>query len=83
MTSTGTAIVDPLAPDQPSWRTGINTFPDFSFSVEIGEGDVESVEMRWYDRQEKEDTVEDDIFVQASEHPDREGWEDDIEDADD
>ena len=83
LTSTGTTIVDLLAPDQSFWRAWVDAFPDFSFPVEVGEGDVEAMHMRWDDCQKEEDTIEYDILVETREHHNRKGRKEYIKDADD
>ena len=61
---------------------GIHAFSVLAFAVEVCEGDVEAVDVRWDDGQEEEDAVEDDVFVETGEQEDGEGWEEDVEEAD-
>ncbi len=82
-TSIGTAVIDFLTPDQSSWHSRVDALPNFPFPIEVGQRYVEAMDVRWNDCQKEEDAVEDDILVQAGEHHDGEGWEEDIENTDD
>ena len=80
--STSTSIVDFLAVDHRSWLARVDTLPYFAFPVEVGEGDVEAMNMGRDYCQEEEDAVEDNILIEACQEQNGGGWEDDVKDAD-
>ena len=82
-TPAGTAIVDSVAPDQVLALPRVDPLTDFPFAIEIGEGDVEAMDVGGNDCQKKHDAIEDEVLVGTCDHHDGERGEKDVEDGND
>lgn len=80
---TCTAVVHTLAPDKRPGFARVDAVADLAFPIEVGQRDVEAVDVGWYHGQEEHDTVEDEVFVGPSDEEDGQRRKEDVEGGDD
>ncbi|KAK7897554.1 hypothetical protein LTR67_004181 [Exophiala xenobiotica] len=77
------SIVDTFAPDEVFWWARIHASANFTFAVEVGERDVEAVDVGGDYGQEEHNAIEDEIFIGAGKEHHGQRWEEYIAKGDD
>jgi len=77
------SIVDTFTPDKVFWLSRIHASSHFTFAVEVGERDVEAVDVGGDYGQEEHDAIEDEIFIGAGKEHHGQRWEEYVAKGDD
>ncbi|KAK5449323.1 HOG (high osmolarity glycerol) pathway protein [Exophiala xenobiotica] len=77
------SIVDTFAPNKVFWWARIHASANFTFAVEVGERDVEAVDVGGDYGQEEHNAIEDEIFIGAGKEHHSQRWEEYVAKGDD